>query len=70
MDENYVSGEHKARSSGQVSIEHHIQIQRAPKSLDTQWNSIKRSEVCKMLHGFWYPPSAIIGSTSSDEWAS
>jgi hypothetical protein len=67
VDESYDSGEHNARSSGQVPAEHHIQIRRASKSLDRQRNSVQRSEVCKMLRGFWYPPSAIIGSTSSDE---
>jgi hypothetical protein len=29
-----------------------------------------KSKICKMLHRLWYPPSAIISSTSSDERAS
>jgi hypothetical protein len=70
VDGSYASGEHNAGSSGQVLAGHHIQIRRAPKSLGKQWNSVQRSEVCKMLRGFWYPPSSIINSTSSDERAS
>jgi hypothetical protein len=58
VDGSYASGEHNACSSGQVLAGHHIQIRRAPKSLGKQWNSVQRSEVCKMLRGFWYPSSA------------
>jgi hypothetical protein len=34
VDGSYASGEHNARSNGQVVAEHHIQIRRALKSLD------------------------------------